>query len=114
RTSIASGLGALSSLATAVALALTFGVGTASADSISYFLVTGNGQLSGFTGPFATVTVTTPTLNSSTATITFDSLTNGGYVYLMGDGSSVAVNVNATTWTLADITGTNSFSGFTP
>src|SRR5260221_13816806 len=32
----------------------------------------------------------------------------------MGDGSSVAVNVNATSWTLNNIVGSNSGTGFTP
>jgi len=94
-------------------IALSFGAGVASADSITYTL--GVSNLGGsYTGPFATVTVTTPTLNSTTATITFNALTNGGYVYLIGDGGSVAVNVNATSWTSSTPTGTNSITGFTP
>ena len=32
----------------------------------------------------------------------------------MGDGSSVAVNVNAASWTVAAITGSNSGTGFSP
>jgi len=52
--------------------------------------------------------------SSTTATITFDSLTNGGYIYLMGDGSSVGVNVNATSFTDTLAVGTNSLVGFTP
>jgi hypothetical protein len=48
------------------------------------------------------------------ATITFASLTNGGNIYLMGDGGTVAVNVNATSWTLGTITGSNAGTGFTP
>jgi hypothetical protein len=39
-------------------------------------------------------------------------LTNGGYIYLFGDGSSVGVNVNATSWTTTDIAGSNSGTGF--
>jgi len=81
-------------------------------DSVSYTLSTGNTGINGYTGPYATATVD---LNSDgTATITFTSLTNSGNIYLMGDGGSAAVNVNATTFTVGTITGTNSGTGFTP
>ena len=73
-------------------------------------------------GPFEVVTsmsrpyvsVTVNRTNSTHATITFTSLTAAGNIYLMGDGSSVAVNGNATSWTLSDVTGSNSGTGFTP
>jgi hypothetical protein len=97
----------LSGLAASVALALTFGVGTASAESISFFLTTGN--LAGYTGPYAQVTV--DRTSSTTATITFTSWNDGAYIYLMGDGGSVALNVNATTFTATNISGTNSLTG---
>lgn len=45
--------------------------------------------------------------------LTFDSYTGGTVKYLLGDGSSAAVNVNGT-FTLYNISGTNSFAGFTP
>jgi hypothetical protein len=86
------------------------------ADAIQYTLSTGNPALTnaGFTGPYATVTVTL--VNSTTATVTFNSLTQtiGGntYVYLMGDGSSGAVNVKAGSWTISGMSGSNSYSGF--
>lgn len=73
-----------------------------------------NAAISGFPGPYATVTVTTPTLNSNMATITFTSNTVGANIYLMGDGGTADVNVNATTWTLGTITGTNAGMNFTP
>jgi hypothetical protein len=54
-------------------------------------------------------------VNSTTATVTFKSLTQtiGGNtcVYLMGDGSSGAVNVRASSWTISNMTGSNSYSG---
>jgi len=95
-----------------VALALSFGVGSASADTYDFTLNVSNLASPPYTGPYVAVDVnrTSPT----TATITFTSLTNGGYIYLMGDGSSAAVNVNATSWTLGAITGSNSQTGFTP
>ncbi len=99
----------------AVLIAIT-GFGLQRADAIQYTLSSGNSALTdaGFTGPYATVDVTL--VNSTTATITFNSLTQtiGGntYVYLMGDGSSGAVNVHAGTWNISGISGSNSYSGF--
>ena len=85
--------------------------GTARADFI-FDLGAGNSAISGFPGPYAQVDVSlvTPTM----ATITFTSLTNGGNIYLLGDGGTVAVNVNAASWTLGTITGSNAGVGFTP
>jgi len=57
--------------------------------------------------------VTVNLTSSTTATITFDSLDNGGNTYLMG-GNAVGVNINAGSWTLSNITGTNALPGFTP
>jgi hypothetical protein len=82
------------------------------ADTFTSTLDTGNSAISGFTGPFGTVSVD---LTSSTmATITFTSLTNGGNIYLFGDGGTVDVNINATSFTLGTITGSNAGTGFTP
>jgi hypothetical protein len=63
-------------------------------------------------GPYATVDVTRT--SSTTATIVFTSDTNTGNIYLMGDGSTAAVNVNAGSFTIDNITGSNSGTGFTP
>jgi hypothetical protein len=93
-------------------LAASLLASSAWADIVSFNLIQGNDALNGFNGPFATVTV--DRTSSTTATITFDSLTNSGNIYLLGDGGSVAVNVNATTWTLGPITGSNAGTGFTP
>jgi len=59
-----------------------------------------------FPGPYALVTVTTPTLNSNMATITFDSSSfgSGGHTYYMGDGGAAALNVNASSFNVG-ITG---------
>ena len=83
----------------------------ASAD-LMFNLTAGNSGLNGYTGPFAQVDV--HLTNSTHATISFTSLTNGGNIYLLGDGGSVAVNVNATKWKLGGITGSNAGTGFTP
>jgi hypothetical protein len=88
------------------------GLQQAKADSISFNISAGNPAISGYPGPYASVTVNRT--SSTTATITFTSLTAAGKIYLFGDGSSVAVNVNASTFTLGAITGSNSGTGFTP
>jgi len=91
----------------ALALALTFGAGNASADSISYLLTTGN--VPGFTGPFAEVTV--DRTSSTTAIVTFTSESNSTYLYLMGGAGSIGVNVRGS-FTLGPISGSNSLTGF--
>jgi hypothetical protein len=88
------------------------GLQQAKADSFSFNLSVGNSAISGYPGPYASVTVNRT--DSTHATITFTSLTAAGKIYLLGDGSSVAVNVNATSWTLGTITGSNAGTGFTP
>jgi hypothetical protein len=91
---------------------LTLGAPRASADTFSSTLTTGNTALSGFESPFAQVLVTLT--SATTATVKFTSDVVAGNIYLMGDGGSVAVNVNATSWTLSNIAGTNAGTGFTP
>lgn len=83
---------------------------TALADTFSFSL--NNTNISGITGPFASATVNRT--SSTDATITFFSLTNSGNIFLMGGVGAVAVNVNASSWTLGAITGSNSGTGFTP
>jgi hypothetical protein len=98
----------------ALALFVVLAVGTvpAFADTISFTINLGNAAISGFTGPYAEVSV--DLTSATTATLTFTSDTNSGNIYLLGDGGSVAVNVNALTWTLSAITGSNAGTGFTP
>ena len=74
-------------------------------------LNTGNTAVAGDAGPYATVTITLD--SSTTATVTFNSLTNGGFIYLMGDGGTADLNVNGT-YTLGTVTESNSISGGTP
>src|SRR5947209_4321118 len=50
----------------------------------------------------------------TTATVKFTYLTNGGNIYLSGDGGSVDANVNATTFSLDNISGSNGGTGFPP
>jgi hypothetical protein len=104
-------------LAACGALASILAAGTASADSVSFQLTDGN--LSAYNGPYASVTV--DLTSSTTAIITFTSLPGSssncgstGCYYLMGDGGSAAVNVNATSFSVSSISGANSLTGFTP
>jgi hypothetical protein len=78
--------------------------------TIVYTLDTGNSAVTG-AGPYATVSVT-DAADGLSAAIEFDSLTNGGFLYLMGDGGTADLNVNGT-YTLGTVTETNSVSGFT-
>lgn len=95
----------------AVIGALITAPAVAHADFI-FNLTNGNPAISGFPGPYAQVDV--HLADSTHATITFTSLTNSGNIYLLGDGGSVDVNVNASSFTLGTITGSNAGTGFTP
>jgi hypothetical protein len=112
----------LSRLGLALALILIMaGRASADLDIATYNLTTSN--LSGsinanppYTGPFATVTV--DLTDATHATITFDSLTQliGGntYVYLFHSNGAVGVNVNATSWGVSNISGSNSYASTYP
>lgn len=74
------------------------------AGAISYTLGFGNSGVSSYPGPYGTVDVT---LNTSTqATVTFTGDTVGGYTYIFGGTGCVAVNVNATSWSVSGFAGT--------
>ena len=76
-----------------------------------YSLDSPNTAISGYAGPYGSVSVSL--VDNTHANIMFTSLVNGGNIYLFGDGGSVDVNVNATSWLLSGITGNNSGTGFT-
>lgn len=85
----------------AAILAYTFAaVSPLRADPVTYDLCCGNTQLSAETGPYVTASVTLD--SSTTATISFTSLTNGGYTYYIGGAQAVDLNVNATTFTVSN------------
>lgn len=71
-----------------------FALQQAKADSVGFDLSVGNSAISGFTGPYVHVTVTTAGNNSNTASVTFTSLTNGSVAFLMGNGRSFDLNTN--------------------
>jgi len=91
-----------------------FGLQQANAATVPFtsLLNAGNSAVSGFTGPYGTVSINLT--SSTTATVTFTSNTVAGNTYLFGDGGSVALNVNATTFSTSNIVGTNAGTGFTP
>jgi len=72
---------------------------------------TPNAALSGFTGPYATVSITR--VDNNTANIVFTSLTTAGITYLMGDGGTADLNVNGA-YTLGAVSESNIYAGFTP
>jgi hypothetical protein len=96
--------------ASTLVLALGIAAMPARADLI-FNLGTGNSAISGFPGPYAQVDV--HLIDPTHATVEFTSLTNSGNIYLMGDGGSVAVNVNASSWALSFLKDSNSGTGFT-
>src|SRR5215831_18808779 len=85
---------------------------SAKADTISYSIGLGNPPIAGYTGPYVGVLVNRT--SATTADITFTSLSNGSETFLIGDGGTAAVNVNASSWLLGSILGTNVGTGFTP
>jgi hypothetical protein len=91
KNSILSGAAAISLIAGVAAF-----TGSAHADTIEIKLDQTN--LGGQPGSYADVTVNR--ISDTLAIITFTSLTQAGNIYLLGDGGSVAVNVNAASWTL--------------
>jgi len=95
-------------LGLAFALALTFGVGRASAD---FNLDTSN-LGSGFAGPFVSVS---ESLSGQTATFEFKSLvapTGTAYTYWLTDGGSAALNINSSSFTEAFVTASPNPTGF--
>ncbi|PWU05241.1 MAG: hypothetical protein C5B51_15130 [Terriglobia bacterium] len=102
------------SLVFALTLLLAMCTATAWADTEVFTIDTANSGLntgSGgcCTGPYATVTI--DRTSTTTAQVTIDALTNGGFVYLIGSGQGAAVNVNGTA-TSSGFSGSNSLSGF--
>jgi PEP-CTERM motif len=94
---------------TAIALA---GFSSMAGATLSFQLGLGNAALSPYPSPYANVDVNW--LDATHASITFTGLHTGTYQYLFGDGGSVAVNVNAASFVLGTVTGTNAGVGFTP
>ena len=97
------------------AIALLLGLVTNAHADFVFDLATGNSAISGFTGPYAQVDVNLT--SSTTAKITFTSLTNSGNIYLMGGGAgqgsaAVAVNVAASSFSVSSLSASNAGSNF--
>lgn len=84
---------------------LTLRASPASADTIGFDLGAPNSAIAPFPGPYVHVDINRTA--STSATITFSSLTQSGNTYLMGDGSAVALNVNAGTFSFALVAGSD-------
>ena len=80
--------------------------------TLSFQLGLGNAAISSYPAPFANVSVSRT--SSTTADIEFFGLNHDGFQYLFGGNGAVAVNVNAASWTLGGISGSNAGVGFTP
>jgi hypothetical protein len=78
-------------------------------DSTDIAIGVPNTGLSGFTGPFAKVHI--DLTSTTTANVSFTSLTNGGYLYLLGGQGAADLNVNGS-YTLGTVTESNAISGF--
>jgi hypothetical protein len=91
-----------------LALSILAGLGQA---GTSWNLSIGNSAISGYTGPYVNVMIT---LNDSTdATLVFTSDVTAPNIYLFGGNDAVGINVNATSWTIGSLAGSNSGTGFT-
>jgi len=95
----------------AVTLIALAGFTSMAGASLLFDLGQGNAAINSYPAPFATVSVTRT--SGTTADIEFQSLTHDGFVYLFGANGAVGVNVNATSWTLSALSGSNSNAGFT-
>jgi hypothetical protein len=91
-----------SQIRSGIAIMLTVGVlfigSRASAELITFDLLSPNSAISTYPAPFANVSVNRT--DSTHATVTFQTYTTGGNQYVMGDGSTVALNVNASLFTV--------------
>jgi len=81
------------------------------AGAVVLSLGAGNTAISGYTGPYGSVTVSW--VNSTTAQITYQSNVVGGNIYLFGDGGTVGLNFNGSV-SIGSVTATNAGTGFTP
>src|SRR6266700_8078546 len=75
-------------------------------DSTDITIGVPNAGLSGFTGPYANLHIDLTT--ATTADVTFTSLTNGGFLYMLGDGGTADLNVNGS-FTLGPVAESTAF-----
>lgn len=90
----------LAAVLVAVALLWTvLAASQVSADSITFNIGVPNTALTPFPAPYSTVDVNRT--STTTATITFNGLTTGGFTYFFGGAQALDVNVNATAFTVS-------------
>lgn len=87
------------------------GFGLQQAKAFESDLSVGNSAISTFTAPYGHVSITLDA-TGTIATVTFTSNHVGSNMYLFGDGGSVALNVNASSFSVSGITASNSGTGF--
>jgi hypothetical protein len=78
-------------------------------DSTDIAIGVPNTGLSGFAGPFAKLHI--DLTSTTTASVSFTSLTNGGYLHLLGGQGAADLNVNGS-YTLGAVAESNAISGF--
>ena len=83
----------------------------ASANAQVYTIDVGNSAISPYSPPYATATINL--VDATHANVTFASLSHDGYVFLMGSSQGVDVNVNASSFSVSNLTWANVYSGFT-
>jgi hypothetical protein len=94
----------------AIAALALLGASSAWADTLSFDLTTPNAAMTPYPSPYATVFI--DRIDAFTANVTFTGGTPTGYAYLFGDGSSVALNVNASSFSVDTIAGSNPYPNF--
>lgn len=92
--------------------ALLLALAAQPAGAILYSLGLGNPGISGYAGPYGTVNVSR--IDATHARLTYTSNIVGGNIYLFGDGSMAAFNVNASAISYGTYFGSNAGTGFTP
>jgi|SRR6266404_4357167 len=98
------------SVLAAGALSVLFLAAPAAHATLIESISTPNSAIAGFTGPYASVSITR--VDNNTANIVFTSLTTNGVTFLMGDGGTADLNVNGA-YTLGAVTETG-LAGFSP
>jgi hypothetical protein len=78
-------------------------------DSTNIAIGAPNTGLGEFAGPFANLRI--DLTSTTTADVTYTSLTNGGYIYLLGGHAAADLNVNGS-YTLGPVVEANAISGF--
>lgn len=87
------------------AVALVAAPAIASATPMVYTINQPNSALSGFTGPYGTVTVNLTDSTHATVTVATNTSGASGFKYLFGDGATIALNTNGAVSVVGGIPG---------